>query len=534
MPASVCPRCYAPMNSGVSKCTRCGFDRRVSSAGQAPASAPRGSSLLVGLAFLAIAALVAGSVVVYAAAQSGGNPAHRPTASPSASVAATPGYLVEPTGIPIADRTTVRWFVGLGSGTLMSQIEAQKAFVANYNASNKDGIAIQLEVVENSTAYEVLKTEMAAGNSPDIIGPVGVKGRNGFEGQFMDLTSEIQKNKVDLSAYDPALVTYLQEGGAQIGLPYDIFPGYVWYNKDLFKAAGLPDLPTLTGEQYRGQDWTWDALAKVAAQLTVDKNGFKASDAAFDSHGIVQYGLDFQWAEARRIASCFGGGSFVGSNGTSAQIPAPWADGLSWYYSGIWNGHFIPDGAAEASPLLGNGYPMTSGRLAMNVGWAWSLTSIASSASTARVKNWDIAVMPSWKGTTTSPLDADTFTISKASKNPDAAFKAMEAVMADPSLMKSYGGEPARKADQAAYFTSFDATLAPIFPGNRVTWSVLDEMAKVPAFPSHEADMPNSTAANADIDKFLSRLKNVGGMNVQVELANLQQTLQKDFDSSAP
>ena len=66
-----------------------------------------------------------------------------------------------------------------------------------------------------------------------------------------------------------------------------------------------------------------------------------------------------------------------------------------------------------------------------------------------------------------------------------------------------------------------------------MTWSVLTEMATVPAIPSHEADMPNATKANADIMTFLTRLKNTAGLNVDTELAKLQQTLQKDFDSAA-
>jgi multiple sugar transport system substrate-binding protein len=295
------------------------------------------STILIGLALAAIAILVGASVVAYAAVQSAGNTAHKPTPSPTASP--TPGYLVDQTSAPIAGRTTVRWFVGLGSGTLTSQIEAQKAFVANYNATNKDGIAIQLEVVENSTASEVLRTEIAAGNAPDIVGPVGVIGRNGFSGAFLDLTDEIRKNKVDMSAYDSSLVSFLQEGGAQIGLPYDIFPGYIWYNKDMFAAAGLPDLPTKIGEQYQGQDWTWDNLARVAASLTVDKNGFHAIDAGFDKNGIVKYGMDFQWADARRIASCFGGGTFLGPDGKTAQVPAVWTNAFNWYYNAIWKGH---------------------------------------------------------------------------------------------------------------------------------------------------------------------------------------------------
>jgi multiple sugar transport system substrate-binding protein len=493
------------------------------------------STILIGLALATIAILVGASVVAYAAVQSAGNPAHTPAASPSASPGAspTPGYLVDQTGSPIANRTTVRWFVGLGSGTLTPQIEAEKAFVASYNATNRDGIAIQLEVVENSTASEALRAEIAAGNAPDIVGPVGVIGRNGLSGGFLDLTDEIRKNNVDMTAYDSSLVRFLREGGAQIGIPYDISPGYIWYNKDMFAAAGLPDLPTKIGELYQGQPWTWDNLAQVAASLTVDKNGFHATDAGFDKNGIVKYGMDFQWADARRIASCFGSGTFLAADGRTAQIPSVWTDAFKWYYNAIWKGHYVPNGAAEVSPILGSGRLMSSGRLAMNAGWAWSITSIASAAADSKVKSWDIAAMPSWNGTTTSPLDADTFTILKSSTNPDAAFKAMLAIIADPSLMKNYGSEPARTADQAAYFDSFDKTLAPIFPGNHVTWSVLTEMAAVPAIPSHEADMPNATKANADITAFLGRLKNTAGLNIDTELAKLQQALQKDFDSSS-
>src|ERR1035437_337603 len=106
-------------------------------------------------------------------------------------------------------------------------------------------------------------------------------------------------------------------------------------------------------------------------------------------------------------------------------------------------------------------------------------------------------------------MDADTFTITKASKNPDAAFKAMVAIMADPTLMKVYGGEPAKTADQAAYFTAFDATLAPIFPGNKVTWSVLGEMQTHPPSPattmSIEANMPNFIQASNDYGAFYTK-----------------------------
>jgi hypothetical protein len=108
------------------------------------------------------------------------------------------------------------------------------------------------------------------------------------------------------------------------------------------------------------------------------------------------------------------------------------------------------------------------------------------------------------------------------------------AIMADPTLMRNYGGEPAKTADQAAYFAAYDSALAPIFPGNHVTWSVLGEMAKVPAVPNSESDMPAFTQAGTDVATFLNKLQNTSGLNVNTELLKLRQTLQKDFDAASP
>ena len=65
-------------------------------------------------------------------------------------------------------------------------------------------------------------------------------------------------------------------------------------------------------------------------------------------------------------------------------------------------------------------------------------------------------------------------------------------------LKKNYGAEPARSADQEAYFAAFDQALAPIYPDIDVSWSVLGEMERVPATPSFEADLPNLAQVQAD------------------------------------
>jgi multiple sugar transport system substrate-binding protein len=457
------------------------------------------------------------------------------TAGPSATDQASTGASAAPS-VAVTLPGTVKWFVGLGSGTQPNQIADQNAFVANYNKTNKDGITIKLDIEPNATANAILKTDIVAGNIPDIIGPVGTAGRVEFQSQFLDLTTEIAKNNYNLKAFPDALVKFFNNAeSGQFGIPYDVFPGYIWYNKDSFAKAGLPALPTTVGAQYEGKTWDWAELGTIAAQLTLDKNNKKSTDAGFDKTNIVKYGMDFQWCDGRRIASLFGGGSFVDTDGHTAVIPAAWSDAFNWYYDAIWKGNYVPNGAALASALLGSSNGQSSGNVAMNAAWGWSIGSIwDGTTKTAKMKNWDMGVIPSWKGTTTSPLDSDTFVITKSSKNQDAAFKAMVAIEADKTLMADYGGEPAVTADQAAYYTAFDATMAPIFSGNKVTWSVLGEMLKYPAVPSHEALMPANKQAIDDYTAFMSKLNAKSGLDVNAELVTLQKTLQTDFNTVQP
>ena len=472
-----------------------------------------------------IGALAAASALVFGAC--GGSSA---TASPSPSPVTTPSAAPSSSPAP-SGGVSLRWFVGQQAGSSDAQLAAEKAFVTSYNTFNKDGITITLEVVPTDSASAVLKSEIAAGNAPDIVGPLGVGDFAGFDNVYLDLKPYVSNYKVDLAAYGKGLVSYLDFGSqGRLGLPYLLFPGYLWYNKDIFTKAGLPDLPTKVGEPYQGKTWDWAALATLAEKLTVDKTGRPSTDAKFDAKSIVRYGLDFQWTDLRRLASCFGGGSFVNSDGRTAQVPAAWADGLTWYYAGIWGANpFIPNALAASSDLLDQGNSQASGNVAMNVAWTTSIPSIATDAKTPSVKTWNIAVIPSWKGTTSSPMYMDTFSITKASKNPDAAFKAMLAIMADNGLLKAYGGQPARTADQQTYFDAFDQVLSPVFPQNQVSWSVLTEMEKYPATPSFEAALPNDTRSTADIAALLTKLQGTNGLDVVAELTKLQATLQTDY-----
>ena len=456
------------------------------------------------------------------------------------SLSATTSAAPSPTPYCFGSKSVIRWFVGLGGGTQPDEIAAEKAFVKSYDWDPCNPIYINLEIIPNDEAYDKLKQEIAAGNAPDIIGPVGARGRSGFEGEFLDLAPLIAKDKTDLSDFEPAVVDSLKDAEyGQIGLPYTIYPGYIFYRPDLFEAAGLPEPPHRVGEKYQGREWTWDALAGVAKQLTVDKNGKTGTEPGFDGNSVVQYGFAFEFADAGRIGSCFGGGSLVAADGRTAQIPGDWVHAWEWYYDAMWTSHFaFHGGNANIIPPIGSYSTLgAGGRIAMEPSWPWAIGSYGGfdmgGTSQARFDRWDIAVMPSYGGRTSSPMDADTFLISSSTIWPGDTYSVMLDIMADPTLIAAYGGVPARKSLQADYFAALDAKLAPIFPGNKVDWSVVSEMSKYPAVPSHETGMPGFEKASQVLTSFLSRLETKRGLNIDAEIANLKRQLQAAFDQDA-
>ena len=140
-------------------------------------------------------------------------------------------------------RPVVRWFVGLGAGGQPQQIAAQTDFVTKFNdPANKDKSYISLEIYDNKVATNILKTQIAAGNAPDIIGPVGVEGLNLFIDQLADLQPLIDSTGYDMSRYPAAMKDFFKigKGGATIGVPFGTYPSFLWYNTKLFDEAKPP------------------------------------------------------------------------------------------------------------------------------------------------------------------------------------------------------------------------------------------------------------------------------------------------------
>jgi multiple sugar transport system substrate-binding protein len=490
--------------------------------------------------FVRLAAL-ASAITILAAACSGTSVAPQSAAPASQAAVAQPTpQLVNVTPAPLPPSgpgpnggTIVRWFVGLGAGGQPQQLKAEADFVNTFNTSQKD-VYISLEIYDNKVASNILKTQIAAGNAPDIIGPVGVEGLNLFRDQLLDLAPLVASSGYDLSKVDPKLVEFFKmgEGNAQIGLPFATYPSFLYFNKGLFDEAKLPYPPTKVGDKYQGKDWDMAALRDLAMKLTVDKNGNDATSSSFDAANVVQWGFDMQYADNSPLAesSLFGASSFLASDGKSAQIPEQVATGEKWFNDGVWKDHFIPSANQINSDLLDKGNEFESGNLAMNESHSWFTCCVYPAApAKPKVKDFGFAIAPSYNGKITAKLHADTFSLLKTTKVPDAAFKAMAALVGSADLLTLYGAFPADPSKQDAFFKSVDAN----FPGVKLDWSVPQAMLSYPDIPNHQSYVPNYAKAKSAWQAFQNKYRTSAGVDIDAELATLKTTLQGIFDEVA-
>jgi multiple sugar transport system substrate-binding protein len=467
---------------------------------------------------------VMATIGLVAAACGGSTPSASLSAAPSAT---QPAASVSPSapGEPVA----IEWFVGLGTGENEEQIPIEQAVVKAFNDS-QDGIELTLTVVDNTEASDTLATRIAAGDAPDIIGPIGIRGLQSFGDQLLDIGPLIQSSGVDLSEIDQSLIDVYNVNGKQIGIPMAVYSSFIYYNKTLFDEAELPYPPHAVGEQWNGKDWTWETVRELALQLTVDTDGNDATSADFDAANIDVFGLDAQFTEndARAWSTIFGGsGSALASDGKTAQWPDNWRTGLKFFYDGMWKDHIIP--TQTANQALADGNTFQSGRIAMDVVHQWYTCCVYPGEGTPAVTDWDIAVLPVGPdGKITSKLHADTIGIMDSTANPEAAFQALTFLAASPELIQTWGAMPAVTSQRDAFFAGLDTRFAPL----DIDWNVSSLMLQYPDNPSHEAFMPNFQEADSANKDLGSRLWTTPDLDVDAELDKQVQTLQGIFDSA--
>jgi multiple sugar transport system substrate-binding protein len=463
-----------------------------------------------------------------------------PSVAPSEAAVASQPASVAPATVPPGGPIQIRWFCCLGGGD--DQLTTFNKVISDFNASHPN-IKLILDHVAYSGARDAFATRLASGNPPDVVGPLGVGGANAFAGQWLDLAPYIQKNNIDLSGFDPGVVNLYKSGGeGQLGIPFAVYPSELYYQPDMFDAAGLQPPPASYGTQYQMPDnsmvdWSYDTLRQVAMQLTVDKAGKNATDPAFNPKQIVQYGFEPQRDDLRTMgAQFFAAGKFLSDDGKTVQIPDAWAAAWKWVYQGMWTDHFILTGPAYNSQTFnGGGYAFNSGHVAMQENFLWNVCCVTDAGG-----NWNLAALPSYNGTVSAPINADTFRITKGSKHPDEAFDVLNYLVLGPAhtdLLHSISGFPALKSEQGDYFTELQQQKNDkgklIYPPN-VNWDVVTQAIPFADIdPNSENTMPNYNKSLDILAKYLTRWTSTAGLNMDTEFNNLKQELQTTWNAAS-
>jgi len=479
----------------------------------------------------AIRAFAAAGVLAIVVSACGGT---TPTTAPSAggsTARESAGTSPEPAGSSATGQVEIRWFCCLGGGDAPEQVEVEKQVAADFNASHPN-IKLTFEAVPYAGANDALATQIASGNGPDIVGPVGIGGANAFHGQWLDLAPLISSTAYDLSGFPPDAVDIYKLDEGQVGIPFAIYPSVLFYTKSSFTEAGLNEPPHAYGDKYTMPDgsqvdWTYDTVREVAKILTVDKNGKDATEADFDPANIVQWGFEPQRDDLRGLGAYFGAGQLAGgADGTTAQIPDPWKAGWSYWYDAMWKDHISMTGPIFSSADINpEDYPFFTGKVAMSQNFLWSTYGLEGLEG-----DWDMGILPSYNGAVTSAFNADTFRILKDSKHPNEAFEVLTYLLGEASgdLLATYGGMPARTAEQEAFFASQDETFT-----QKPDWQVAIDSIQFADNPNFEAYMPayNETLGLIGSGgKYTTRWQTEQNLDMNAEFEALRAEIQAIWD----
>ncbi len=177
------------------------------------------------------------------------------------------------------------------------------------------------------------------------------------EGLVVELSNAIKEGGIDLSDMYDAPLEQCKQGDQILCLPWGTDIYALFWNKDLFEAAGLdPNTPPQTLEQ----------LAEYADKLT--KTG---PDGKLQQIGFIP---DQAWGHTDLYARMFGG-FWYNDDGTQLTVNSqPMIDALTWeqqFYSKNGFDNVLAFSTGFGDQYMSPDYPFYTGKLAMYVDGEW-------------------------------------------------------------------------------------------------------------------------------------------------------------------
>ena len=274
---------------------------------------------------------------------------------------------------------------------------AMEALVRKFNATHPN-ITVQMTITPWDSLLAKLPSALASGSGPDLMGiDFSYLPQYAQSGYIMNLTSAYKSGKLATNYFPKGLVKVLSYKGKFYGAPIDFNPLMMYYNKTLFKNAGLnPNKPP--------KNWTqWIADIK---KTTKHGNGQDQYGIALGVHDTIPNWPILMWGE---------GGDVI-MKGKPALTNPKTVKALT-----IWSNLEKTD---KISPLNLAGADadklVQTGKAATEVTGPWATTGYTQ----AKV-NYDVAPVPAGPAGPVTLADSNLMMINAKSKNSAAAITFM-------------------------------------------------------------------------------------------------------------
>jgi multiple sugar transport system substrate-binding protein len=292
----------------------------------------------------------------------------------------------------------------------VSKTLAQK-LVSEFNASHPK-LQVKLTLTSINDDVTSLATSIRAGNPPDVVGLNDIDmptfTRNG---SFLDLTAQIDKLPFK-AALSPGHMGLATNQGKLYGVPYWGDLSVLWYNKTLFKQAGLnPDNPPTT----------YAEILSDAQKINKLGNGIHGFTFAGDCQGClgftVQPGI---WADGTHLTNGDISGQTANITGNTALVNA------LTLYRNMWTQHLVPDNdRTDNGPTWGQDF--VAGKIGIMPGGYGQVVTLAKPSQLGT--EFMDTPLPGANGGYSTFDGGDDFAIPAQAKNPSGAWEFVQWVL---------------------------------------------------------------------------------------------------------
>jgi multiple sugar transport system substrate-binding protein len=255
-----------------------------------------------------------------------------------------------------ASPTKLTIWVGWSAG---HELTSFKALIAEYNKANP---GVSVKVVGGITDDKIVAA-IRSGNAPDVVSSFNSYNVGNYcgTGGWIDLAPYMKKSGVSASMFPTAPRYYTQYNGKRCALPLLADDYGLYYNKTMFKQAGITRPPHTVSE-----------LAADAKKLTVRSSGGTLKVAGFDPIIGFYENLPERWIPVF-------GAKWIDAQGHSILAKEPgWTKWATWQKSLVdWYGY---NKLIRFQAGLGDEFSASqafeSGKLAMNMDGEWRVAFI--------------------------------------------------------------------------------------------------------------------------------------------------------------